>query len=90
MKFEDFKKEAFVNNPALKAEYDRLALRYEIIKQVIRLRNEMKLTQKEFAERTGLTQSAVSRLESGRYNPSLVFLDKLAKGVGKELHIEFR
>ncbi|WGE60452.1 hypothetical protein [Actinobacillus equuli] len=46
MKFEDFKKEAFVNNPALKAEYDRLALRYEIIKQVIRLRNEMKLTRK--------------------------------------------
>ena len=32
----------------------------------------------------------ISRLEKGEYNPSLKFLKKLAQGLGKELHIEFK
>ncbi|MHB8066256.1 MAG: helix-turn-helix domain-containing protein, partial [Ruminiclostridium sp.] len=48
------------------------------------------LTQKELSERTGIKQSNLSRLESGNYNPSLEFLQKVAAGLGKELYIEFR
>ncbi|MDL2290492.1 helix-turn-helix transcriptional regulator [Desulfovibrio sp. OttesenSCG-928-F20] len=42
------------------------------------------------ADRLGIKQSNISRLESGNYNPSLDFLKKIASGLGKELHIEFR
>ena len=71
-------------------EYDALTPKYELIKEIIRERNAQNLTQKEFANRLGIKQSNISRLESGNYNPSLDFLEKIAKGLGKELHIEFR
>jgi len=53
------------------------------------LRKEKKLTQKELAERIGTKQSAISRLENGTYNPSIVFLNKVALALGKEVEIKF-
>jgi ribosome-binding protein aMBF1 (putative translation factor) len=39
------------------------------------------LTQEELAERTGLPQSHISRLERGEHSPSHLTLEKLAKGL---------
>ena len=71
-------------------EYKALEPEYEIIRQVIQSRSEQNITQKELADRIGIKQSNISRLESGNYNPSLQFLKKVASGLGKEIHIEFR
>lgn len=90
MNFEEYKKKAFENDPELYEECKALEPEYEIIKQIIKARGDLNLTQKELAERIGIKQSNISRLESGHYNPSLDFLKKIAKGLGKELHIEFR
>lgn len=90
MNFEEYKKKAFAEDPELYEEYKALEPEYEIIKQILKARSELNLTQKELAERIGIKQSNISRLESGNYNPSLDFLKKVAKGLGKELHIEFR
>jgi len=79
-----------LKDPEFAREYKALEPEYEIIKQIITSRIEKKLTQKELAERVGIKQSNISRLESGSYNPSLEFLKKIAIGLGKELHIEFR
>ena len=64
--------------------------RREIIRQVVRERKRQKLTQRELAEKTGLKQSNISRLETGKSNPSLDFLQRVAAGLGKELHVEIR
>ncbi len=90
MDFKEYKKKALKDNPELYEEYKALEPEYELIKQIIRIRNEQKLTQQELADRTGTKQSNISRLEKGEYNPSLKFLKKLAQGLGKELYIEFR
>jgi predicted transcriptional regulator len=90
MNFDEYKKRAFEADPALYDEYKALAPEYEVIKQIIQARSEQNLTQQELADRTGIKQSNISRLESGHYNPSLEFLKKIARGLGKELHIEFR
>lgn len=90
MTFDEYKKKAFNEDPELYGEYKALEPEYEIIKQIIEARNELNLTQKELAERIGIKQSNISRLESGCYNPSLDFLKKVARGLNKELHIEFR
>ena len=90
MNFKEYKEKALKDNPELLEEYKALEPEYELIKQIIRIRNEQKLTQQELANRTGTKQSNISRLEKGEYNPSLKFLKKLAQGLGKELHIEFR
>ena len=46
------------------------------------------LTQKERAEKTGIDQAAISRIESGRANPTLNTLDALARGVGHFLLVK--
>ncbi len=90
MNFEEYKQKAFLEDPMLYEEYKALEPEYEIIRQILKARKELNLTQKELAEKIGIQQSNISRLESGDYNPSLDFLKKVAKGLGKELHIEFR
>ena len=60
---------------------------YKIIEEIIMARKEKKLTQKDLAELIGTKQSNISRFESGNYNPSLDFLNKLASAVGKELEV---
>ena len=47
------------------------------------------MTQKDLAEKTGITQSDISRLENGSANPSLKTLQRLAKGMGMNLKLEF-
>ncbi len=89
MKSKDHLKEQ-LKDPEFKNEYKALEPEYEIIRQIILARKELNMTQEELAERTGIKQSNISRLEKGTYNPSLSSLKKLAKGLNKELHIEFR
>lgn len=79
-----------MQNEEFRKEYNDLNPKYELIKEIIRERNEQNLTQKQFADRVGIKQSNISRLESGNYNPSMDFLQKIAQALGKELHIEFR
>ena len=79
-----------LKDPEFYKEYKALEPEYEIIKQILKARSELNITQKDLAERIGIKQSNISRLESGNYNPSLDFLKKVANGLGKELHIEFR
>lgn len=46
------------------------------------------MTQRDLAEKTGIDQAAISRIESGRANPTLNTLDALAKGVGATLLVK--
>ena len=88
MKFNEYKNEK-LKNTEFKNEYEKLEPEYQIIKELIKARNELHLTQAELAKRAKTDQSHISRLEKGTYNPSLKFLKKLAEGLGKELHISF-
>jgi DNA-binding XRE family transcriptional regulator len=74
----------------IKAEYDTLRPKYELIEQIILARTEQGITQAELAKRTGTKQGNISRFESGNYNPSLDFIQRLAQGLNKELHIILR
>ncbi len=49
------------------------------------------LQDKEFklAERTGINQADISKLENGTRNPSVNLLKRLAEGMGMVLKIEF-
>ena len=87
--FKEYVKEQ-MKDPAFAAEYKALDAEYQMKAQIIEARQKLNLSQKELAERIGTRQSNISRLESGDYNPSFDFLQKVADGLGKELHIEFR
>ena len=79
-----------LSNPEAAAEYEALRPRYELISQIIEARIAQGITQAQLAERTGLRQSNISRLEGGNCNPSLELMNRVARGLGMELHIEFR
>lgn len=72
-----------------KREYEKLKPYYEVVSQLIKTRIEQNITQEELAKRIGTKKSCISRLESGNYNPSLKFLQKVADGLGKNMHISF-
>ncbi len=52
-------------------------------------RNKANITQKELAERTQIYQADISKIERGLANPSVKTLQRLAEGMGMELHLEF-
>ena len=53
------------------------------------LRKAKGMTQKELAERTGIYQADISKIERAIGNPSLSTLSRLAEGLGMELRIDF-
>lgn len=84
--FESFEQE-LLKDEELRIEYENLKPRYDIISQMIQIRNEEGITQEELARRIGTKKSNISRMESGNYNPSLDFLVKIANGLGCTLNI---
>ena len=83
----NIKKELFSSDKDLKKEYDALAPRYELISKAIDARLKKKMTQEEVAEKMGTTKSSISRFESGNYNPSIDFLIRLSRALGKQLKV---
>jgi DNA-binding XRE family transcriptional regulator len=80
-------KTIILKNKEVQDELKRNEAEYKFIEEIIMARKEKNLTQKELAELVGTRQSNISRLESGNYNPSLDFLNKIAHAVGKELEV---
>lgn len=62
--------------------------REEIVRQLREVRKAEGMTQEHLAELVGTKKSNISRLESGRYNPSLDFLVKVADGLGKQISVK--
>jgi len=87
--FETFKAEIF-KNPAVKKAYDDLEPEYALIESIIEKRLKKGLTQKQLADKIGTKQSAISRLEGGRFNPTFSFLAKVAKALDANVHICIR
>lgn len=83
----------FVNdqlkNPEFKKEYDNLEPEFDVIRAMINARNSQHLTQKQLAEKTGINQADISKLENGTRNPTLKLLKRLADGMGMDLKVSF-
>jgi transcriptional regulator with XRE-family HTH domain len=62
--------------------------RVEVATQLRTLRKAQDMTQAELADIVGTKKSNISRLESGRYNPSLDLMVKVAAGLGRSIRIE--
>ncbi|HSS41387.1 MAG TPA: helix-turn-helix transcriptional regulator [Solirubrobacterales bacterium] len=58
------------------------ALRHAVGSAIRALRSEAKLSQKALAERSGLSKSWISRLESGQHEPTFESIRRLARGLG--------
>ena len=78
-----------MEDPAFAAEYEAQRPEYEAIRAVIAARLACNMTQKELAEKTGIRQSNISRIENGSASPTIDTLARVAAGLGKQLKIDF-
>jgi len=51
-------------------------------------RKSVGLTQTQLSEKTGIAQCDISRIESGKANPSMKTLKRLAAGMGMHIKLE--
>ena len=77
-----------MEDPTFAAEYEAQRPEYEAIRAVIAARLACNMTQKELAEKTGIRQSNISRIENGSASPTIDTLARNAAGLGKQLKID--
>ena len=78
-----------LKDPVFKQEWDALESECELARTMIKARTETGITQKDLASKTGIQRSNISRIEQGEYNPSVKTLQRIARGMGKKLYIDF-
>mgnify|MGYP003413948723 FL=1 len=88
MKLEDIKLE-LMKDPEFLKEYEAIQPEMDIIRAIVDARIANNLTQKQLAERTGINQADISKLENGTRNPTINLLKRLAEGMDMILKIEF-
>ena len=81
-------KKDLLKNKKVAGEYQAMAPRYELVRQLIEARQKEGLTQEQLAKKIGTKQSAIARYESGTANPSVGSLEKIAKATGSHLVIQ--
>ena len=85
-KFHDFleeiEAEAQAEGPVAQAELAALDERYHLAREFMARRREAGLTQAKLARLTGVAQADISRIESGRANPTMSTLTAVAHGLG--------
>jgi predicted transcriptional regulator len=82
-------KDEQMKDAAFAKEYEAIQPEMDVIRAIVDARNSQNITQKELAERTGINQADISKIENGTRNPSVNLLKRLAEGMGMSLKIEF-
>lgn len=82
-------RDSVLADPEVKAEYDALDNEFNVARAVIALRSQSGLTQRELAERIGIKQPQLARIESGKQLPKLETLALLADGAGYTIEVNF-
>lgn len=78
---------AALKDKVLKKHYDELGPEFAVVERLIERRLKKGLSQADLAKRAGTKQSAISRFESGSYNPTINFLYKIADALDTKLKI---
>lgn len=86
-----------LKNKALKRtsvqkEYDRLEPEFTLLREMLRARNKVGLSQAQIAERMGTKSPSITRLESsltsGKHSPSLATIKKYLEALDCRLEIK--
>ncbi|HLD18333.1 MAG TPA: helix-turn-helix transcriptional regulator [Patescibacteria group bacterium] len=80
-------KAGFLKDAEVRKNYDELAPEFAVIDLMIKKRLKRGLSQSALARKVGTKQSAISRFESGEYNPTLSFLNKVADALDAKMKI---
>mgnify|MGYP003446470346 CR=1 FL=1 len=85
----DSVRESILSNPEVRVEYDVLKGEFEFARAILEIRQSLGLTQRQFADLTGIKQTQIARLESGNQMPRIDTLANLAEKVGLAVEVRF-
>jgi transcriptional regulator with XRE-family HTH domain len=74
--------------PSFKAEWQRLVPAREFALTLLRYRAEHELSQRALAERLGVSQPRIVKLESGEHNPEIDTIINAARRLGIEFVLD--
>jgi len=75
-------------DPLFKEMWDESRNEYALLHDIVRLRKELNLTQKELAEISETSQQEISRMEKRHHSPALKTLCKIVNSMGYELILQ--
>ncbi len=76
-----------LGRPEVAAAYEQARLRFELAEAVRARREDLGLSQRQTAERAGMTQPGIARFEAGGTTPTLPLLERLATALGLTLNV---
>jgi ribosome-binding protein aMBF1 (putative translation factor) len=85
---DEIREEQLRQDPAFRAYWERTALARAVALAVIAYRVEHQLTQTKLAQKLGVRQPQVARLEMGEHTPSLEMLRRLSRMLGLRFVVE--
>ena len=87
--FEQFEAK-LLEKPEIRREYEALKPKYDMIRSLIKRRNQLRISQTELARIIGTKQPAISRLEKGDYNTTLSTLFRATEVLGLDISLKAR
>jgi len=85
-------KEKALKNALVREEYESLKPEFNLLREMLKARQDAGLSQADIAERMGTKPPAITRLESslttGSHSPSIATLKKYAEAVNCHLEIK--
>jgi DNA-binding XRE family transcriptional regulator len=89
--FDDFiaelEAEARAEGPEAVAELEAFRLHFSLARQLGQQRRAQHLTQKQLADRSGIDQAEISRIERGQSNPTTATLGALTRALGLDVRL---
>jgi DNA-binding XRE family transcriptional regulator len=89
--FEDFiteiEAEAVAEGPHAVAELEAFRLHFSLARQLCEQRRAQGLTQRQLADRSGVDQAEISRIERGQANPTTATLGALVSALGLDVRL---
>ncbi len=86
--WDEYKKHVRAIDPEAAKIIDETEMLSPIIAEMIIRRKELRLNQRELAERCGVPQSTIARIESGAVTPKLETLLKVCREMSLKLTVE--
>ena len=78
---------ARAGRPEAAAAYEQARLRFELAEAIRTRREELGWSQRQLAERAGMTQPGVARFEAGGTTPTLPLLERIATALGLTVNV---
>lgn len=83
----DWIEEERATDPDFRAAFDAGAQRDALVRALVDARKHLGITQRQLAERTGLTTSALSRMEAGAVDPRWSTIARVAHALGARVEL---